>query len=74
MASMWSISMTKTIKRTHQVSLFIDRNTAAYFDFFGIEYIPQEVLKKIKDKLVTHNIFRIQGNDFIMCGFYLSLS
>ena len=31
---------------TRWFSLFIDRNTAAYFDSFGIEYIPQEVFKK----------------------------
>ena len=37
---------------------------------FGIEYIPQEVLSKIKNKSITHNIFRIQDNESIMCGFY----
>ena len=36
----------KKIKATHWISLFTDRNTAVYFQFFGIEYIPQEVLKK----------------------------
>ena len=36
-----------------------------YFDSFGIEYIPQEVLSRI-----THNIFRIQDDDSIMSGFY----
>ena len=50
--------------------MFIDKNTAVYFDSFGIEYIPQEVLNKIKDKSITHNIFRIQDNESIMCGFY----
>ena len=62
--------MTKKSKGTHSVSLFIDRNTSVYFDSFGIEYISQEVLNKIKDKSITHNIFRIQGNESIMCGFY----
>ena len=62
--------MTKKSKRTHRISLFIDRNTAVCFDLSGIEYIPQEVLNKIRDKLVTHNIFRIQDDDSIMCGFY----
>ena len=47
-------------KATHWISLFIDRNTVVYFDSFGIEYIPQEVLNKIKDKSITHNISRIQ--------------
>ena len=36
----------KNSKETHWVSPFIDRNTAIYLDFFGIEYIPLEVLKK----------------------------
>ena len=30
-------------KRKGKVSLFIERNTAVYFDSFGIEKIPQEV-------------------------------
>ena len=34
----------KKSKGTHWISLFIDRSTAVYFDYFGIEYIPQEVL------------------------------
>ena len=55
--------MTKKSKGTHWFSLFIDRNTAVHFDFFGIEYIPQEVLNKIRDESITHNIFRIQSDD-----------
>ena len=41
-----------------------------YFDSFGIEYITQEVLSKIKEKSITHNIFRIQDDDSILCGLY----
>ena len=41
-----------------------------YFDSFGIEYIPQEVLNKIRDKSITRNIFRTQDNESVMCGFY----
>ena len=50
-------------------ALFIDKNTAAYFDSFGIEYISRELLSKIKDKLIIHNIFRIQFN-FNMSGIF----
>ena len=50
--------------------MFIDRNTAVYFDSFGVEYIFQEVLNKIKDKSITHDIFIIQSDDSITCGFY----
>ena len=41
-----------------------------HFDSFGLEYIPLEVLNKTKDKSITHNIFRIQDNESIICGFY----
>ena len=55
----------KQSKETHWVSLFIDRNTAVYFDSLMTEYIPQEVLSKIKNKSITHNIFRTQSDDSI---------
>ena len=60
----------KKSKGRNWVSLFIDRNLAVYFDCFALEYIPQEVLNKIKDKSITHNIFRIQDNGSIMWGFH----
>ena len=59
----------KQSEETHWISLFIDINAAVSFDFFQIEYIPQEVLCKINEKPITHNIFRIQSNDSIMCRF-----
>ena len=39
----------KKNKGTHWGSLFIDENTAVYFDLFRTEYVPQEVLNKIID-------------------------
>ena len=36
-------------KETHWVSLFINKNSSVYFDSFEIEYIPKEVLNKIKE-------------------------
>ena len=60
----------KKSKGTDWVSLFIDRNTAVYFDSFGNEYIPQEALNKIRDKSITQNIFRIQDDESIMYGFF----
>ena len=52
------------------ISLFIDRNYNVYFESFGIEFIPPEMLNKIKDKSITHNIFRMQDNDSVTSGFY----
>ena len=40
-----------------------------YFDSFEIEHVSQEVLNKIKDKSITHDIIWIQSDDSIMCGF-----
>ena len=62
--------MTKKGELTHWVALFIDRNSDLYFDSFGMEYIPQGALNKIKDKSITPNIFRMQADDSIMWGFY----
>ena len=60
----------KKSKETHWVALSVDRNTDVSFGSFGIEYIPQEVLSRIRDKSITSNIFRIQDDECIMWGFY----
>ena len=44
----------KNSKGTDCISLFIDS-----ISHILPSYIPQEVLKKIKDKSITHNIFRM---------------
>ena len=62
------ILMMKIVKGTHWVS------SAVYFDFFGIEYIPQEVLNKIIDKSITRNIFGIPDNECECVGFIVLLS
>ena len=54
-------------KITSWVSLFIERNLAVYFDCFGIDHIPQEVLNK-------KHIFRIQVNDLLWVNFIVSFS
>ena len=63
----------KQSKATNWASLFTDKNTAVYFDSFGIEYIPQKVLKlkRRQRQFTTHNIFRMQVDDCVMSGFFL---
>ena len=56
-------------KGTLWVSLFIDRNTAVYVDSFGTEYIPEEVLNKIKHKSINQKKSKIQSDDSIF-GFF----
>ena len=60
----------KKIKGTQCVSLFTDRNTTVYVDSFLVEYVLQEVLNQIRDKSITHNKFKIQDNEYIMCRLY----
>ena len=55
----------KNSKRTNWVSLLIEQNAALYFDSFGMEHIPQEVLSKSKHKSITQSIFIIQDNKSI---------
>ena len=61
----------KPSKEAHWVSLFIDKNTDVYFDSFGNEYIPQDVLKKSKiNQLLTsyleYNLMILYCVDFIV--------
>ena len=41
-----------------------------YFDSFGVEYIPKEIKKSIGNKNIITNIYRIQANNSIMCGYF----
>ena len=62
--------MIKTLKKHIGFHYLLTKRQLYIFNSFGIEYIPQEVLNKIKDKSITHNIIRIQVNESFMCGFY----
>ena len=55
---------------THWVALFCMRNKVIYFDSFGIEHIPEEIKEFIGNKNIKTNIFRIQANNSIMCGYF----
>ena len=57
----------KQSKGTQLVSVFIGNNLAMYFDSFEVEYIPQQVQNKIKDKSIAHNIVRILDDNYVMC-------
>ena len=41
-----------------------------YFDSFGVEHIPKEIIKFINNKNIKRYIFRIQAYDSIMCGYF----
>ena len=54
---------------THWVSLFVKTKYTVYFDSFGVEHIPKEINKFIRNDIKS-NIFRIQAYDSIMCGYF----
>ena len=41
-----------------------------YFDSFGVEHIPEEIEKFIKNKNTKANIFPVQANNSVMCGYF----
>ena len=49
------------------------KDEVIYFDSFGVEYIPKEIMEKIKNKNIKTNIFRIQDNNSIMRGYFCIL-
>ena len=55
---------------THWVALWVNNNNVTYFDSFGVEHIPKEIIKFIENKNIMTNIFRIQAYDSIVCGYF----
>ena len=55
---------------THWIALFCNRNEIVYFDSFGVEYVPKEIKEFIGKKNIKANIFRVQENNSIMCGYF----
>ena len=47
---------------THWIALYV-KNNITYFDSFGVEHIPEEIMKFIGNKNIKTNIFRIQAYD-----------
>ena len=56
---------------THWVALYVNNNKiVTYFDSFGVEHIPKEIMKFIARKKIIRNIYRIQAYDSIMYGYF----
>ena len=61
---------------THWIALYVKNNDITYFDSFGVEHIPKEIIKFINHPLsstsqnIKTNIFSMQSYDSIMCGYF----
>ena len=55
---------------TYWIALYVNNKTATYFDSFGIEYIPTEIIKFVNNKNIITNIYGVQNYDSVMCGYF----
>ena len=61
------------------IYLYISISVSIYlpiyiYRYIGIEYIPQGVLSKIKDKSITNNVFIIQSDaSMLLCADFIVL-
>ena len=51
-----------------KIALFCKK--IVYFDSFGVEHIPKEIKEFIGNKNIKANIFRVQANNSVMCGYF----
>ena len=67
------------VQSTSVYDTYVNNKIVTYFDSFGVEHIPKEIMKFIartsfglgsrRKKIIT-NIYRIQASDSIMCGYF----
>ena len=49
---------------------FVKKKEFVYFDSFGVEHIPEEIKKFKGNRNMKANIFRVQANNSVMCGYF----
>ena len=54
---------------THWIALYVNAKNETYFDSFGVEHIPKEIIKFIGNKNISIAICRVQAYDSIMRGY-----
>ena len=50
--------------------LYFLKKKVVYFDSFGVEHIPEEIKEFIGNKNIKANIFRVQANNSVICGYF----
>ena len=50
--------------------MYVKNNEVVYFDNFGVQNIPKEMKRFIRHKNIKTNIFRIEADNSIMCGYF----
>ena len=55
---------------THLIALYVNNKAITCFDSFGIENIPKEIKNFTNNKNTAANIYRVQNDDSILCGYF----
>ena len=55
---------------THWIALYAKNNEVIYINSFRVEHVPKEIKRFIRHKNTKTNIFRIQADNSIMCGYF----
>ena len=55
---------------TYWISLYVKNNEVIYFESFGVEHVAKEIKRFIRHNNIKTNIFRIQADNSIMCGYF----
>ena len=55
---------------TQRIALSCSKNTVICFDSFGVENVPKEIKEFVGNKNMIANIFRLQGNNSVTCGYF----
>ena len=58
------------VQSTGVYDTYVNNKIVTYFDSFGVEHIPKEIMKFIARKKIITNIYRIQAYDSIMCSYF----
>ena len=55
---------------TQWIAFYVKDNGVIYFETFGVEHVSKEIIKFVGNKNTETNIFRIQSDNSIMCGYF----
>ena len=50
--------------------MHLTNSNVTYFDNFGVEHIPKEIINFIDNKSIQTNILKIQVYDSVMCRYF----
>ena len=54
----------------HWITLFCNKNKIVYINSSGVEHIPEVIKEFIGNENIKANIYRVQSNNSIMCGYF----